>query len=632
LTNRDGAAQRWCPQAWVAAALLALSLPLAGGAAVMAQLISQDTNGWHPGSGEFRVVMLVGGGALMAMLSSTILGLTAIERIRGARGHLRGQWPAAAAAVFWPAVLALVGGLAVLSGGANREPNCVVTGAVLDAETGKPIAGARVDDTRYGPNRAPQQAWTDASGRYELRTWYEEHTISASAPGYEPKLETLLTKPFGKEKEAQVDFRLRPATNVKPKSNYRVRMTNGMEFEAVAVTRNPRNPGRWWKPDGEPFDTPPLRITRLSEPVGDTKPEDEFLIFVRDLSPTNLGPRVIQREYHPRQMEDLLALVADGTGAIHPAAVVQFQEPRESVDLQMLTATGPWEAVAVFDGQQTRELISGVKVTCGPARLRTAGGSRMHQVDVTHDIDPGFYALRMVARLRSGEQRRAVLGGGATALTQAKSSTVVWFDQFGPEDVTDYVIERNAWVRGEIRNIALKPKVSPGLAAATFGPVIERVLAGASDASQRFIDFDTGKQFAASEFFGPKDEPSPEETQAWWKQTGIDAMGDCRADLRGLVGFEMVAVRVAQEEWERATPARLDYFLGLTKPGTPATMDGGRESFATFAIKTREGGRGLLQIIRCQESPPSVSIRFKLAATATANANGSAAFVPSDEH
>ena len=208
LASPNGAAPRWCRQAWVAAVLLALSLPFAGGAAVMAQLISQDTNGWHPGSGEFRVVMLVGGGALLTMLSSTILGLTAMGRIRGARSQLRGQWPAAAAAVFWPAVLALVGGLAAFSGDADGKPNCVVTGSVLDAETGKPIAGARVDDTRYGPNRAPQQAWTDAGGRYELQTWYEEHTISASALGYAPSLQTLLTKPFGKEPVTRLDFRL----------------------------------------------------------------------------------------------------------------------------------------------------------------------------------------------------------------------------------------------------------------------------------------------------------------------------------------------------------------------------------------------------------------------------------------
>lgn len=217
LSGLDSGPGRWCPQAWVAAALLAISLPFAGGAAVMAQLISKDTSGWHPGSGEFWIVMLVAAGTLMTLFSSTLLGIAAVSKIRRAQPLLRGRWPAMAAAVYWPAVLVLAGSLLALPSGADSEPNLLVTGLVVDAETGKPIAGARVDDSRYGPNRVPQQSWTGASGYYELRTWYEEHTISASAPGYEPKHETLLTKPFGGwERSVVIDFKLRAIAKPAP--------------------------------------------------------------------------------------------------------------------------------------------------------------------------------------------------------------------------------------------------------------------------------------------------------------------------------------------------------------------------------------------------------------------------------
>lgn len=106
--------------------------------------------------------------------------------------------------------LAAVSGHRLFSPG---QPNLTVTGTVTDAIMGKPIAGARVDDNRYGtgPGKAPQQAWTDASGHFELKTWYEEHTIAASAPGYETRLATLLTKPFGTERELRMDFQLPPA-------------------------------------------------------------------------------------------------------------------------------------------------------------------------------------------------------------------------------------------------------------------------------------------------------------------------------------------------------------------------------------------------------------------------------------
>ncbi len=365
--EEPGRSRRWCPQAWVAASLLAVSLPFAGGAAVMLQLIALDGGGWHPGSSEFWIVMLLGAGALLTMLSATMLGLMATNQIRRAQSQLRGHWPASAAAVFWPGVLMLAGGMAVLPGPAYTEPNLIVTGTVVDAETGKPIAGARVDDNRYGAGHAPQQAWTDASGGYELRTWYEEHTISASAPGYAPNLQTLLTKPFGREGVVQVDFKLK------------------------AISQH---------------------------------------------------------------------------------------------------------------------------------------------------------------------------------------------------------------------------------AASSFGPVIERIIAGEGDANQRFIDFDTGKLFAAAEFFGSKAEPSPEETQKWWKENGMDAVGDTSPAVRGLIGFEMVAVPVPSEEWDRLLPARLDYSFTLAKPGTPATLSGKGVLPATFAIKTREGGKGLLQITEISDQPPGLKVRYKLLKTA----------------
>src|ERR1017187_3469449 len=95
-------------------------------------------------------------------------------------------------------------------------PTFVVRGTVSDATTGIPIPGARVDDNAYGarPNRAPQQAWTDAQGHYELRTWAEEHTLAASASAYQTKLFTLRTTQglhLQRDGKVQIDFQLQPA-------------------------------------------------------------------------------------------------------------------------------------------------------------------------------------------------------------------------------------------------------------------------------------------------------------------------------------------------------------------------------------------------------------------------------------
>lgn len=90
-----------------------------------------------------------------------------------------------------------------------------VTGTVSDANTGQLIPGARVADNRYGssPGRAPRETWTDAKGRFALTTSYEEHTIAASAPGYEPRVTTLLTKTFGHQDIVNLDFQLKPTLN-----------------------------------------------------------------------------------------------------------------------------------------------------------------------------------------------------------------------------------------------------------------------------------------------------------------------------------------------------------------------------------------------------------------------------------
>ena len=73
-----------------------------------------------------------------------------------------------------------------------------------------------------------------------------------------------------------------------------------------------------------------------------------------------------------------------------------------------------------------------------------------------------------------------------------------------------------------------------------------------------------------------------------------------------------MAAPVPSEEWERLPPSRLDYYLAASAPGTPVTISGQGELPATFAVKTREGALGLLQILGFTNSPPSLAIRYKL--------------------
>jgi len=97
--------------------------------------------------------------------------------------------------------------------GAMPEPNLKIVGQVTDEETGTPIGGARVADHLYGGSttRPCQETWTDVEGRFVLNTWYEEHALVVSAPGYPPKISSLLTKAFEKESQVEMNFTVKKA-------------------------------------------------------------------------------------------------------------------------------------------------------------------------------------------------------------------------------------------------------------------------------------------------------------------------------------------------------------------------------------------------------------------------------------
>jgi beta-lactamase regulating signal transducer with metallopeptidase domain len=90
-----------------------------------------------------------------------------------------------------------------------EEPKFIVKGTVTDAETGQPIAGAKVGDVeRYAGGK--QWTTTDSNGGYSYKTWYEEHDIKCEATGYKTQNKVLLTKLYSKEKEKVMDFALEP--------------------------------------------------------------------------------------------------------------------------------------------------------------------------------------------------------------------------------------------------------------------------------------------------------------------------------------------------------------------------------------------------------------------------------------
>ncbi|MBN1242883.1 MAG: hypothetical protein JXA15_09300 [Spirochaetales bacterium] len=129
------------------------------------------------------------------------------------RGQRRG-WRAAAAREALPSlVLAALFALVAASLGAcvspSAEPDFHVSGLVLDARTGTGIPGAVVEDSRWGA-RDPRSAVSSGDGSFGYFTWYEEHEIVVSAPGYRPASRTLETYVIGRSPVTVIEFKLEP--------------------------------------------------------------------------------------------------------------------------------------------------------------------------------------------------------------------------------------------------------------------------------------------------------------------------------------------------------------------------------------------------------------------------------------
>ncbi|MBL7215822.1 MAG: hypothetical protein ISS71_09110, partial [Phycisphaerae bacterium] len=127
-------------------------------------------------------------------------------------------------------------------------PNFVIKGTVTDAETGRPVAGAKVGDTKeYNGGKFCTIA--DPNGHYEYKTWYEEHGVTAEADGYKRQGKGFGTKLFGSEKEKVINFELTKNSELKAK-NFTATLPSGVTVELVGVCEHPSDGKQWWNPDG----------------------------------------------------------------------------------------------------------------------------------------------------------------------------------------------------------------------------------------------------------------------------------------------------------------------------------------------------------------------------------------------
>ncbi|NQU40817.1 MAG: M48 family metalloprotease [Lentisphaerae bacterium] len=138
-----------------------------------------------------------------------------------------------------------------------------------------------------------------------------------------------------------------------------------------------------------------------------------------------------------------------------------------------------------------------------------------------------------------------------------------------------------------------------------FGPVIELTVNDAKAEKACFVDFDDGTLVDLPQH----DIDDWKEMFGMLARNGIDAAYD--SSLRNFAGLDMFAVEVQERLW--GTPAKAFPDMSeIGKAGTPCNMSAKGVLPATFIFRTREGGRGLLQLVALVDEPQGIRIRYKL--------------------
>jgi hypothetical protein len=137
-----------------------------------------------------------------------------------------------------------------------------------------------------------------------------------------------------------------------------------------------------------------------------------------------------------------------------------------------------------------------------------------------------------------------------------------------------------------------------------FGTVVERTVNDDNPELGDFlIDLDAGKVLSPPDDLKFKDQ---KELLDWCRKMGVDAFGE--GDM--LLGIDMVVLPTSQSNWN-PHPRTFEQ-IDLGEPGTPIPITGHGKLPSTYFFSTREGGRGVLQIVAFNTNPQSTRIRYKL--------------------
>ena len=214
----------------------------------------------------------------------------------------------------------------------------------------------------------------------------------------------------------------------------------------------------------------------------------------------------------------------------------------------------------------------------------------------------------------------ALIGAALGALTRRSS--------LGRQALLFGCISTAIWVFIWVVSSYASPVHSSTSEAATFGPVIERVIS-VGNQSDSFYSIDKESYVAGPKDFKPLPEPGDSSDEAtltveklsrWATENDVDflAQRNHGALLLSLAG--MLSFSCAEEDFAKRSaddllhdPAFHELANKQLRPSLASPLTASRPGgMKTMAFQTRYERFGMVQVVGVSSSPPSVTIRYKL--------------------
>jgi hypothetical protein len=247
-----------------------------------------------------------------------------------------------------------------------------------------------------------------------------------------------------------------PFAQAKP-GEFKVAVTNGVEFEVLAVASSPRSSTVWWQPDGKLLAAPPGDEVRYFPSLclsGTSKAE--FAVLVKGAETLRAeGNAVLAFDPLPQYVASAILYTANRLRQ-KPVIVAGYGAAPERLTCKVGLADGPWERVATWD--QAGTLLD--NESGGPLDLVRSGTNDQTCLKLSHRIDANRYALRLTARLKDGAYKTAWICRVQYASEQ-RARTCALIQGLQDAGVVAYELYRVPLRWAHIPGVATRPNVSP---------------------------------------------------------------------------------------------------------------------------------------------------------------------------